>query len=86
MLPLLEDDDHCVRFFGPRKWGSEEIAQTPTPIGEPCLSCKIPIFASDFGVTMIFHPSANHDGTEEIGRCAYHRSCFLDNIGITNRS
>ncbi len=58
----------------PNALGHVEAA--PTPVGQPCVACRVPIKDGDVGVLM---PHIDVDGvTEE----PWHRRCFLASIGI----
>ena len=59
----------------PTAWGRLE-AVTETPIGVPCPACKVPIQDGDVGLVM---PHMDLTGTTEQ---PWHRTCFLDALGI----
>lgn len=51
------------------------VDQAPTPVGDPCLDCDVPIAEGDQGVIFPYAPA---DGPPRMG--AHHRRCFLRSI------
>jgi hypothetical protein len=65
-----------MQWFGAR-WESllcEEIAPVPTPIGEMCIACNIPISESDTGI-IITDSATSLD-------VPYHLGCFRTLLGF----
>lgn len=64
-----------MQYFGPKKWGLEEIPKVETPAGDFCMYCEEYIDKNDYGVMMPY--------IDAKGRCsmkAQHRECFLRQI------
>lgn len=72
-------DDARVRWFGP-SWGAfinKDCIEAPTPVGRPCLFCRVPIAEGDQGILM-WHltPPDKQD------RVPAHLKCFLRDVGV----
>ena len=49
---------------------------TPTPVGQPCIACKVLIKDGDIGVVM------PHMSLTAVTDEPWHRKCFLASLGI----
>lgn len=76
----LEDEDGpgTVRWYG-RTWLAPVCrldAHVNTPVGSPCMDCRVPVEAGEQGVTIPYQ----HDDT--VDQVPFHLDCFLRSIGV----
>jgi len=75
---MTHDDIGTVRWFG-ATWGApvnDPRAHIPTPIGEKCTRCGEIFNDRDNGISIPYS-----DLESFATRIAYHRACFLADIG-----
>ena len=69
-------DNYPGGWFG-ESWGApvcEEARHLPTPTGQPCVECMVPIIDGDQGVVI---PYVHRGGWEMTN---YHLPCFLSTV------
>lgn len=78
-----QEPEYPGGWFGPAPFAlvCHDTLQRPTPVGERCLDCKVPIVEGDEGLLIPGGKLAN-DGTIEYVIDAMHIACFRRGLGV----
>lgn len=72
--PPAEDEPPANPYFGP-KWdapATDHARQAPTPVGQECVGCRVPVAEGDQGFLMGYLGSSGAPGV-----VPYHRECLF---------